>query len=157
MSKYKNKDLKFSFLVLLPLLLRILAEIKAYVPFVFMEVGGKPNPVFDLIRVIITQTIIYTLVFSYVYLSLCFARRQKKWALKLPYLTLLPLLIIIIMLFFEFFSTSSKNAFWEGFFWIILLGGPIYLIVNIAIFLILKRRVDSAFREGLSSRPSSVI
>jgi len=152
MNMYKNKDLKFSFLVLLPLLLRILAEIMDYTSYLYMDVSGRPNAVSDLVMVTITQIIIYALVFSYVYYSLYFARRQKIWALKLPYVTLLPLLIIIIMLCFEFFSTNNKNVFWEGFFWIILVGGPIYLIVNIVIFLILKRRVNLAFREGLSSQ-----
>ncbi|PJC30215.1 hypothetical protein CO051_06930 [Candidatus Roizmanbacteria bacterium CG_4_9_14_0_2_um_filter_39_13] len=146
----KKKDLKFSFLILLPLLIRSIAEINAYIPFLYMNVGGRSNPVFDIVKVTVAQVVIYALFFSYVYFSIYFARRQKNWARKLPYLTLLPLLVIIIMLFYEFFSETNKNAFWEGFFWIILLGGPIYLIVNIAMFLILKKRVDSAYKEGVT-------
>ena len=142
MDNYKKKDLKFSFLILLPLLFRLWGEIKAYIFLLKMKMGANPNHIFGWIAVC-------ALTFFYVYYSLYFARRQKKWALKLPYLIFLPLLIMIIMISFDFFLTSDKNSFWESFFWLILLGGPTFLVINIVIFLILKRRVNLAFKEGL--------
>ncbi len=142
MDNYKKKDLKFSFLILLPLLFRLLGAIKGYVFLLKMKMGANPNHIFEWIAVC-------ALTFFYVYYSLYFARRQKKWALKLPYLILSPSLAMIIMIFVGFLLTSDKNSFWESFFWFILLGGPTFLAINIAIFLILKRRVNLAFKEGL--------
>ena len=154
---YKDKDdLKFTLLLLSPLMLRCVAEIITYSLYLFYPVSRELYTVVDLLKTILLQVVIYGLVFSYVYLSFYFSRRRKLWASKLPYLTLLPIVLIIIFFVVDYFKAPQKGEYLGGFVWLILLGGPIYLIVNLAIFVIFKRRAEMAYREGLTLEGNDV-
>ena len=136
---YWKRDFLFSFLVLIPLLIRLVQGIVAYMQY----------PTSKLLNVLVTPVVIYCVAFSSLYFPLYFARKQKRWALLLPYITLLPLLIIVIGLPIQvLFTIESSRRELLG--WIAFAGilGLPYLIVNIVIFILLKIRVTKAFNES---------
>jgi hypothetical protein len=150
MNKYKRQDLKISFFFLLPFLLLSSSLISQNI-LEFILSDFSDDYLVYIIKGLSFFILIYALGFLYVFYSLHFARKQKKWALKLPYLALLPFLIsIALILYFavDLFILSSDYGL--GGIIIVFLVPVLFLVafVSVMLFFLLNRKVKLLFKEG---------